>query len=99
MYKEFKELSRADAVHACYQDMAARHRARARSIQVCHPSNAMCLSDEGRQILRVVELAKTADIRRANIKQLVQPRLRFPLPHRLEKSRGRFAAKRPSTFY
>lgn len=34
MYKEFRELSRADAVHACYQDMAARHRARFRSIQV-----------------------------------------------------------------
>lgn len=34
MYKEFRELSRADAVHALYQDMAARHRARFRSIQV-----------------------------------------------------------------
>lgn len=34
MYKEFRELSRADAVHACYQDMAARHRARFRSVQV-----------------------------------------------------------------
>ncbi|KAL7003968.1 60S ribosomal protein L20B [Cystobasidiomycetes sp. EMM_F5] len=34
MYKEFRELSRADAVKACYQDMAARHRARFRSVQV-----------------------------------------------------------------
>lgn len=34
MYKEFRELSRADAVEACYQDMAARHRARFRSVQV-----------------------------------------------------------------
>lgn len=34
MYKEYRELSRADAVHACYQDMAARHRARFRSVQV-----------------------------------------------------------------
>merc|ERR1712147_201560 len=32
--KNFGELSRADAVHACYQDMAARHRARFRSIQI-----------------------------------------------------------------
>ena len=36
MYKEFRELSRADAVKALYQDMAARHRARFRSIHVRH---------------------------------------------------------------
>ena len=34
MYKEFRELSRTDAVKAVYQDMAARHRARFRSIHV-----------------------------------------------------------------
>ena len=35
MYKEYREMSRADAVHALYQDMAARHRARFRTIHVC----------------------------------------------------------------
>lgn len=35
MYKEFRELSRAAAVKSLYQDMAARHRARFRSIHVC----------------------------------------------------------------
>lgn len=35
MYKEYRELSRADAVKSMYQDMAARHRARFRSIHVC----------------------------------------------------------------
>jgi len=34
MYKELRELSRADAVKSLYQDMAARHRARFRSIHV-----------------------------------------------------------------
>ena len=34
MYKEFRELSRTDAVKSLYQDMAARHRARFRSIHV-----------------------------------------------------------------
>ena len=34
MYKEYRELSRADAVKSLYQDMAARHRARFRSIHV-----------------------------------------------------------------
>ena len=38
MYKEFRELSRVDAVKSLYQDMAARHRARFRSIHVCHDS-------------------------------------------------------------
>merc|ERR1712225_88259 len=83
MYKEYRELSRADAVHACYQDMAARHRARFRSVQ----------------ILRVAEIEKTVDVRRPNIKQLLLPKLRFPLPHRVVKSRSTFSASRPSTFY
>ncbi|KAJ3122246.1 60S ribosomal protein L20 [Nowakowskiella sp. JEL0407] len=34
MYKEYRELTRNDAVFACYQDMAARHRARFRSIHI-----------------------------------------------------------------
>lgn len=37
MYKEFRELTRADAVEALYQDMAARHRARFGSIHVSSP--------------------------------------------------------------
>lgn len=37
MYKEYREMSRTDAVEALYQDMAARHRARFRSIHVCIP--------------------------------------------------------------
>ena len=37
MYKEFRDLTRADAVKSMYQDMAARHRARFRSIHVCSP--------------------------------------------------------------
>lgn len=51
------------------------------------------------QILRVAEIEKTADIRRPNIKQLLTPNLRFPLPHRVVKSRSLFLANRPSTFY
>lgn len=83
MYKEFRELSRVDAAHACYQDMASRHRARFRSIQ----------------ILRIAEIEKSADVRRPHIKQLLVPKLRFPLPHRVVKYRSTFLARRPSTFY
>ncbi|KAI0827115.1 ribosomal L18ae/LX protein domain-containing protein [Trametes gibbosa] len=82
MYKEFRELSRADAVKSLYQDMAARHRARFRSIH----------------ILRVVEIEKSDDIRRPYIKQLLVPKLKFPLPHRVTKVRSTFVANRPTTF-
>ncbi|KAL2210543.1 60S ribosomal protein L20 [Sarocladium strictum] len=84
MYKEYREMSRTDAVEALYSDMAARHRARFRSIHV----------------LRVVELEKTEDIKRPYIRQLVSKNLSFPLPHRIAKENTAkvFSAKRPGTF-
>ncbi len=75
MYKEYRDLTRADAVRVLYQDLAARHRARFASIH----------------ILKVAEIEKTADIRRPYIKQLVAPKLRFPLPHRRPQSLGVFS--------
>ncbi len=72
MYKEFRELSRAAAVDSLYQDMAARHRARFRSVQ----------------ILRVAEIEKKDDVKRPYIRQLLEPGLKFPLPHRRECGRG-----------
>jgi large subunit ribosomal protein L18Ae len=53
------------------------------------------------QIIRVAEVA-TKDVRRAYIKQVVQPKLRFPLPHRVYRASHKrnatlFLAKRPST--
>jgi len=85
MYKEYREMSRTDAVEALYSDMAARHRARFRSIH----------------ILRVVELEKVDDVKRPYIKQLVTKGLKFPLPHRIPKQKNNvkvFSAKRPGTF-
>ncbi|KAF2205341.1 60S ribosomal protein L20 [Delitschia confertaspora ATCC 74209] len=85
MYKEYREMSRTAAVDALYQDMAARHRARFRSIH----------------ILKVVEVEKAEDIRRPYIKQLLTKNLKFPLPHRVSKNANKkiFASHRPSTFY
>ncbi|KAK9478414.1 ribosomal L18ae/LX protein domain-containing protein [Lipomyces japonicus] len=83
MYKEYRDLSRTSAVDQLYQDLAARHRARFRSIH----------------ILKVVEIEKSADVKRQYIKQLLTPNLKFPLPHRIIKSKQIFAASRPSTFY
>ncbi|KAE8363850.1 ribosomal L18ae/LX protein domain-containing protein [Aspergillus caelatus] len=84
MYKEFREMSRTEAVEALYQDMAARHRARFGSIH----------------ILKVVEVDNVDSIRRPYIKQLLQKDLKFPLPHRAAKTEGKkiFAYSRPATF-
>ena len=78
-------MSRCDAVQAMYQDMAARHRSRFRSIH----------------ILKVVEVEKIDDLRRPYMKQLVTKDLKFPLPNRAPPKKGRnvFAATRPSTFF
>lgn len=86
MYREYREMTRADAVESLYQDMAARHRARFRTIH----------------ILKVVEVEKTEDIRRPYIKQLLAKDLKFPLPHRNPPKKGGkkvFSATRPSTFF
>jgi len=85
MYKEYREMSRCDAVEAMYQDMAARHRSRFRSIH----------------ILKVVELEKTDDVKRPYIKQLLTKDLKFPLPHRIAKKANKkiFTPTRPSTFF
>ncbi|KAJ3045746.1 60S ribosomal protein L20 [Rhizophlyctis rosea] len=86
MYKEYRELTRTDAVAAAYQDMAARHRARFSSIQIIK-----------------VATVKAADVRRQYIRQLLEPKLKFPLPHRVirpasKRYRATFAGARPSTF-
>ncbi|CAO1615790.1 unnamed protein product [Parajaminaea phylloscopi] len=83
MYKEYRTMSRAEAVEEMYQDMAARHRARFASIH----------------ILKVTEIEKTEDLRRPYIKQLTANKLRFPLPHRRTSAAGLYAARRPGTFY
>ncbi|KAJ3324449.1 60S ribosomal protein L20 [Boothiomyces sp. JEL0866] len=86
MYKEYRELSRSDAVTSCYQDMASKHRARFHSVQ----------------IIKVAEVS-AADVRRPYIKQILQPGLKFPLPHRVLKTTKQraalFAGKRPATTF
>jgi large subunit ribosomal protein L18Ae len=82
MYKEYRGMSRVEAVQQCYQDLAARHRCRFRSVQ----------------IIRIAELS-SKEVRRPYIQQLIEPSLKFPLPHRVARSfRPIFAGSRPSTF-
>lgn len=83
MYREYRDLTRVGAVETLYQDMAARHRARWGSIH----------------ILKVVEIEKTEDVKRPYTRQLLTKNLKFPLPHRVPKSKSLFVSQRPSTFY
>lgn len=52
------------------------------------------------QILKVIEIEKTEDVKRPYIKQLLSKNLKFPLPHRVPKasSKKTFAPYRPATF-
>ncbi|KAG9051270.1 60S ribosomal protein L20 [Tulasnella sp. UAMH 9824] len=90
MYREMRELSRAAAIDRLYQEMGSKHRARFRSIQASW--------NKSLDVIRIVEIEKTADVKRAYIKQLLEKDLRFPLPHRVSKTRATFTATRPQTF-
>lgn len=85
MYKEYRNVSRVEAVASCYQEMASRHRATYQSIQ----------------IIRIAEV-KSSELRRPYMKQLVDPELKFPLPHRIIRAPSRrlrplFLASKPTT--
>lgn len=83
MYKEYRDVTRVGAVEGMYMDLAARHRARFRNIH----------------ILKVVELEKADDVKRQYTRQFLTKGLKFPLPHRVQKTKKTFQSKVPSTFY
>lgn len=65
MYREYRDVTVCGAVTQCYRDMAARHRARASSIQILK-----------------IETVESSKVRRPHVKQMINSKLRFPLPHR-----------------
>jgi len=86
VYKEFRDLTRTGAVDQLYADMASRHRARYRSIQIID-----------------VKTVKPKQVTRPNIIQFLNPRLRFPLPHRVKRTpvaqyKKKFAFATATTF-
>ncbi|KAI8994883.1 60S ribosomal protein L18ae [Pilobolus umbonatus] len=86
MYKEYREMSRVEAVAHCYQDMASRHRARFRSVQ----------------IIRVAEVkdadVRRQYIKQLLSKDLTFP-LPHRINKIAKEHRALYIAKRPSTFY
>ena len=76
------------AVDQLYSEMAGRHRARPRSIQ----------------IIRTGVVENKADLKRPATIQYAKDGLKFPLPHRIvrapeKKFKSTFAASRPSTHF
>jgi hypothetical protein len=59
-----------------------------------------CVHVANFQVIRVVEIPKTEDVKRPYIRQLLTKNLKFPLPHRVPKLPGKkvFSAQRPSTW-
>jgi large subunit ribosomal protein L18Ae len=84
MYKEYRHVTRSKAVEGLCQDMTVRHRARFPSIHV----------------IKVIELKNKDDVKRPCVRQFLDPKVKFPLIDRIEKSATMrlFTASRSSMY-
>ncbi len=87
MYKEYRELSRSDAVAACYQDMAARHRARFSNIQIIRVAEVKSADVRRPYIKQLLD----SDLKFPLPHRVVRPTNKRHV--------SVFIGKRPSTFY
>jgi large subunit ribosomal protein L18Ae len=87
MYKEYRDLTRSGAVASCYQDMASRHSARFRSIQVIRVAEVKKADVRRSYITQLLD---------NNIKFPLPHRL-LRAPSR--RFRSTFIGKRPSTHF
>ena len=87
MYKEYRSTSRTDAIASCYNEMAARHRARFGSIH----------------IIKVAELktseVRRPHVKQFFDSKIKFPLPRRVYRPALKQFRSTFIAKRPSTFH
>ena len=85
MYKEYRVMSRTEAVVALYQNMAAQHKIVSGRFTygqgLLLPLHQADISPS--QILKVVEIENTDDVERPYLKRLLAKNLKFPLPHRV----------------
>ena len=94
MYREYRSLTLNSAIDAMYSEMAGRHRARPRSIQIIRTS----IVNEA-DVKRANAMQYTAIDGGGEAKEV-----KFPLPHRIVRSpkksmRTTFKASRPSTHF
>jgi len=105
MYKEFRDVSLAGAVEQMYSELAGRHRARFASIQIIDTRVVPAGVRASRQYNPEVHGDEVpVAVARPSIKQFLDSKVKFPLPHRSLRApskalRSTYAASRPTTFF
>ena len=94
MYREYRSLTLNGAVDAMYSEMAGRHRARPRSIQIIRTGIVEDVAAKRANVLQYTNVDPEG-----NAKEI-----KFPLPHRIVRApkkglRTTFKASRPSTHF
>jgi large subunit ribosomal protein L18Ae len=105
MYKEYRDVSLCGAVEQMYSELAGRHRARFQAIQIVDTS----IVPAGARAMRRYNPELHGDnvpisVKRPSIKQFIDSKVKFPLPHRIQRApskalRATFNASRPTTFF
>jgi len=105
MYKEYRDVSLCGAVEQMYSELAGRHRARFQAIQIVDTS----IVPAGARAMRRYNPELHGDnvpisVKRPSIKQFIDSKVKFPLPHRIQRApskalRSTFNASRPTTFF
>lgn len=104
MYKEFRDVSICGAVEQMYSDLAGRHRARFSAIHIVDT----CVVPAGIRATKRYDPEEDdeapAAVKRTKVAQFLNSKIKFPLPHRVQRSsskryRTTFKAMRPTTFF
>jgi large subunit ribosomal protein L18Ae len=88
MYREYRDTNLNNAIDTLYNDMAGRHRTRSRSIQ----------------IIKTAAVTGKDKLKRASTLQLIDSKIKFPLPHRILRPSSKavksvFSSIKPNTHY
>jgi len=105
MYKEYRNTTLAGAVEDMYSELAGRHRVRFASIQIVDTKVVPAgVRATNRYNPEIHGDDKPAAVVRPIVKQFLTSKIRFPLPHRIQRApskslRSTFSASRPTTFF
>ncbi len=111
MYKEYRDVSLCGAVEQMYGELAGRHRARFSSIQIVDtrlvPAGKRAkksYNPETDRELNDPPLGPPEGVKRPNVLQFIDSKIKFPLAHRIQRApskakRSTFTASRPITFF
>jgi large subunit ribosomal protein L18Ae len=94
MFREYRTLTLNAAVDAMYSEMAGRHRARPRSIQIIRTSIIDTKDAKRANTMQYTDMTPEGE----------QKSVKFPLPHRIQRAstkslRTTYKANRPNTHF